>query len=91
MEDLENAARSSGAKGFDHDKKGQVVESSETQIKITPADTDHLSFKLSQRIAKKLEAWGVESRGAIISRCSSFLKPWSVFNRRAFFFLPPAG
>ena len=59
MEDLENA-RSSGAKGFDHNKKEQVVESTETQI--TPSD-DRLS--LSQRIAKKLEAWGVESRGAI--------------------------
>jgi hypothetical protein len=58
MEDLENA-RSSGAKGFDDDKKQQVVESSETQI--TP--TDDLS--LSQRVAKRLEAWGVESRGAI--------------------------
>lgn len=57
MEDLENA-RSSGAKRSD-DKKQQVVESSETQI--TP--TDRLS--LSQRIAKRLEAWGVESRGAI--------------------------
>jgi hypothetical protein len=56
MEDLENP-RSSGAKGFD-DKK-QVVESSETQI--TPTD----GLSLSQRIAKRLEAWGVESRGAI--------------------------
>lgn len=62
MEDLENA-RNSGAKGFDHNKKEQVVESSETQI--TPTD-DRLS--LSQRVAKKLEAWGVESRGAISRR-----------------------
>ena len=59
MEDLENA-RSSAAKGFD-DKKQPVVESSETQI--TP--TDRLS--LSQRVAKRFEAWGVESRGAIFS------------------------
>jgi hypothetical protein len=58
MEDLENA-RSSGAKGFDDDKKQQVVESSETQI--TPTD----GLSLSQRVAKRLEAWGVESRGAI--------------------------
>jgi hypothetical protein len=57
MEDLENA-RTSAAKGID-DKKQQVVESSETQI--TP--TVHLS--LCQRIAKRLGAWGVESRGAI--------------------------
>jgi hypothetical protein len=56
LEDLENA-RSSAAKGSD-DKK-QVVESSETQV--TP--TARLS--LSQRIAERLEAWGVESRGAI--------------------------
>jgi hypothetical protein len=57
LEDLENA-RSSAAKGSD-DKKQQVVESSETQV--TP--TARLS--LSQHIAERLEAWGVESRGAI--------------------------
>ena len=57
MEDLENA-RSSGAKDID-DKKQQVVESSETQI------TPTANLSLSQRISKRLEAWGVESRGAI--------------------------
>jgi len=43
-------------KGFD-DEKQVVVESSETPI--SPAR------RLSQRIADKLETWGVESRGAI--------------------------
>jgi len=72
MEDLENNAPSSAAaKGFDHDKKQQVVESSETQITSTTGDR----LSLSQRIAEKLEAWGVESRGAF-SRCSSF-ETWS--------------
>jgi len=51
MEDLENAR--SSAKGFDD--KEQVVEISETPISPTG--------RLSQRIAKKLETWGVESRG----------------------------
>lgn len=59
MEDLENARLSSVAKGFDDDKKREVVESSETQI--TPTGT----ASLSRRIAKRLENWGVESRGAI--------------------------
>jgi hypothetical protein len=79
MEDLENTP-SSVAKGFD-DKKQQVVESSETQI--TPTD----SLSLSQRIAQKLEAWGVESRGAI-SRYSSF-ETWLASDRQTFF--PPTG
>jgi hypothetical protein len=62
MEDLENARRGSAeAKGFD-DKKQQVVESSETRI-IVPGDTARLP--VNQRIARRLEAWGVESRGAI--------------------------
>ena len=56
MEDLENA-RSSAAKGFGDDKQVIVVESSETQISPTT--------RLSQRIAKRLETWGVEPRGAI--------------------------
>jgi hypothetical protein len=55
MEDLENA-RSSAAKGFD-DGKQQVVESLETQIVPT--------VHLSERIVKRLEVWGVESRGAV--------------------------
>jgi hypothetical protein len=62
MEDLENARSSlavAAARGFD-DKKQQVVESSEIQI----MPTDRLS--LGQRIAKRLEAWGVESRGEIL-------------------------
>jgi hypothetical protein len=79
MEDLENA-RSSAAKGFDHDKKRQVVESSETQI--TPSTGGRLS--LSQRIAEKLKAWGIESRGEI--SCYSSFEIGSVSNRRAFFF-----
>ncbi len=54
MEDLENTR--SPVKGFD-DEKQVVVESSETPI--SPAR------RLSQRIADKLETWGVESRGAI--------------------------
>lgn len=64
MEDLENAGVSSAAeaKGFDHDKKEQVVESSETQIITTPGSS---SARLSERIAKKLDAWSVESRGTI--------------------------
>lgn len=72
MEDLENARHSSAvvavaaAKGFDHDKK-QLVESTETQIITTPGS-------LSERIAKRLEAWGVESRGAILFFVF-FLKP----------------
>ena len=63
MGDLENARRSSAAaaKDFDHDKKQQVVESTETQI-ITTLDS---SARLSERIAKRLEGWGVESRGAV--------------------------
>jgi hypothetical protein len=63
MGDLENAPRSSAAaaKGFDHDKKRQVVESTETRIITTPGS----SARLSERIAKRLEGWGVESRGAI--------------------------
>ena len=56
MEDLENA-RSSAAKGFGGDKQVVVVESSETQFSPTT--------RLSQRIAKRLETWGVEPRGAI--------------------------
>jgi len=58
MEDLENA-RSLAAKGFGDDKQVVVVvvESLETQISPTT--------RLSQRIAKRLETWGVEPRGAI--------------------------
>jgi hypothetical protein len=66
MEDLENAGLSSAAsaaKGFDHDKKEQVVESSETQIITTPGSS---SARLSERIAKRLEAWSVESRGTVL-------------------------
>ncbi|KAI0284669.1 NCS cytosine-purine permease [Russula aff. rugulosa BPL654] len=48
------------AKGFDHDKKEQVVETSETQIITTPGSS---SARLSERITKRLEAWSVESRG----------------------------
>lgn len=59
MEDLENA-HSSAARAFgDKDKKEQVVESSEIQI------TPPVPPSLSQRIAERLEVWGVESRGAI--------------------------
>ena len=65
MEDLENAGPSSAAeaKGFDHDKKEQVVETSETQIITTPGSS---SARLSERITKRLEAWSVESRGTIL-------------------------
>jgi hypothetical protein len=75
MEDFENARPGlAAAKGFDHDKK-QVVETTETQI-ITPGS----SARLSERIAKRLEAWGVESRGAI--SFFVFFETWSTSNRR---------
>lgn len=60
MEDLEIARSSAAAgttKGFGDDKKQQVIESSETQI------TPTADLSLGQRIAKSLEAWGVESQG----------------------------
>lgn len=53
MEDVENAHSSAAAKG----NKEQVVESSEIQISPTTP--------LRQRIAERLETWGVESRGTM--------------------------